>query len=74
MRVLLVEDDRMIAQVLQIRAAPGRLCRGLDADGESTADALRSSAFDLARLDIGLPGRDWLDVLREMRAMAIPRW
>jgi DNA-binding response OmpR family regulator len=37
------------------------------ADGRSAAAALQSSPFDLVLLDLGLPERDGLTVLREMR-------
>ena len=37
-------------------------------DGASAAAALRSSQFDLVLLDLGLPERDGLEVLRELRA------
>ena len=36
-------------------------------DGRHAAAALRTSSFDLVLLDLGLPERDGLDVLREMR-------
>ena len=37
-------------------------------DGRSAAEALRSSRFDVVLLDLGLPERDGLDVLRELRS------
>jgi len=36
-------------------------------DGRSASEALRSSKFDLVLLDLGLPGRDGLEVLRDLR-------
>jgi two-component system response regulator QseB len=36
-------------------------------DGSSAAGALHTSAFDLVLLDLGLPHRDGIDVLRELR-------
>ena len=36
-------------------------------DGLSADEALRTSTFDLILLDLGLPGRDGLDVLRRLR-------
>jgi len=36
-------------------------------DGKSAGAALQSSHFDLVLLDLGLPHRDGLDVLRELR-------
>jgi len=37
-------------------------------DGRSAAEALRSSRFDIVLLDLGLPERDGLEVLRELRS------
>lgn len=68
MRLLLVEDDPMIGESVQdgLRAAGYAVdwCRnGLDAEA-----ALETEGYDLVLLDLGLPGRDGLDVLRSLRA------
>ncbi len=67
MRVLLVEDDGMIAQGLQtaLRQAGSRSIGC--ATASSAAAALQTSAFDVVLLDLGLPHRDGIDVLRELR-------
>ena len=67
MRVLLVEDDGMIAQGLQTALRQGNYAVDWVADGKSADAALRDSVFDLVLLDLGLPQRDGLDVLRAMR-------
>ncbi len=68
MRVLVVEDDRMIASGIE-RALrqEGYVVDGAE-DGKKAAAALRAATFDLVLLDLGLPGRDGLEVLRELRA------
>jgi two-component system response regulator QseB len=67
MRVLVVEDDGMIAKGLdRALRQDGYAVDGV-ADGRSAAEALRTSTFDLVLLDLGLPGRDGLEVLRELR-------
>ncbi|HTV96666.1 MAG TPA: response regulator transcription factor [Steroidobacteraceae bacterium] len=67
MRVLLVEDDPMIAKgLLTALKQEGYAVDGVG-DGRSASEALRSSGFDLVLLDLGLPGRDGLEVLRELR-------
>jgi len=68
MRVLLVEDDPMIAQGLQTALRQDGYTVDWMRDGLSAAGALRTSRFDLVLLDLGLPGRDGLEVLRELRA------
>jgi two-component system response regulator QseB len=67
MRVLLIEDDRMIAQGLQTALRQDGYTVDWTADGNSAAAALHASRFDLVLLDLGLPGRDGLEVLRELR-------
>ena len=67
MRVLLVEDDGMIAQGLQTALRQGNYAVDWVADGKSADAALKDSVFDLVLLDLGLPRRDGLDVLRAMR-------
>jgi two-component system response regulator QseB len=67
MRVLLVEDDAMIAQGLQVALRQAGYAIDWTRDGGSAAAALQTAAFDLLLLDVGLPGRDGLEVLRELR-------
>src|ERR1041385_5039617 len=71
MRVLLVEDDRMIADGMRTALRQDGYAVDWVADGRSASDALRTSAFDIVLLDLGLPRRDGLDVLRELRARRI---
>jgi two-component system, OmpR family, response regulator QseB len=67
MRVLLVEDDAMIAQGLQTALRQGGFAVDWMRDGKSAAAALQASAFDVVLLDLGLPHRDGIDVLRDLR-------
>ena len=67
MRVLLVEDDAMIAQGLQTALRQNGFAVDWMRDGKSAAAALRGSVFDVALLDLGLPQRDGIEVLRELR-------
>jgi two-component system response regulator QseB len=67
MRVLLVEDDRMIAEGLSTALRQDGHVVDWMRDATSAAEALRSSEFGVMLLDLGLPGRDGLAVLREMR-------
>jgi len=67
MRVLVVEDDRMIAKGVQTALKQDGYTVDGVSNGRSAAEALRSSRFDLVLLDLGLPERDGLEVLRELR-------
>jgi DNA-binding response OmpR family regulator len=68
MRVLLVEDDRMIGE--SIRTALRQDGSAVDwvRDGHSADSTLTTEHFDLVLLDLGLPQRDGLDILRAMRS------
>jgi DNA-binding response OmpR family regulator len=68
MRVLLVEDDRMIADGVQTAMRQDGYRVDWVSDGAAASEALRTSTFDLVLLDLGLPRRDGLAVLRELRA------
>ncbi len=67
MRVLLVEDDPMIAKGLQTALRQDGYAVDGVSDGRHAAEALRTESFDIVLLDLGLPGRDGLEVLRELR-------
>ena len=68
MRILLVEDDDMIGESV----VAGLECEGHAVDwvrdGNSALLALNTTEFSLVILDLGLPGKDGLQVLKEMRA------
>jgi two-component system, OmpR family, response regulator MprA len=67
-RVLVVEDDEEIAQVLQRSLRLEGYEVRIAADGEAALD--QSSAFnpDLVILDLGLPKLDGIEVARRLRA------
>jgi two-component system, OmpR family, response regulator QseB len=67
MRVLLVEDDAMIAQGVQTALRQGGFAVDWMRDGKSADNALQTSDFDVVLLDLGLPQRDGIEVLRELR-------
>ena len=68
MRLLLVEDDHMIGEaVLDLLRADGYAVDWVR-DGLAADAALSSQEYDLVLLDLGLPRKDGLDVLRGVRA------
>ena len=66
-RVLLVEDDRMIAEAVRTALQQDGHTVDWMRDGASASAALAASPFDIALLDLGLPRRGGLEVLREAR-------
>jgi DNA-binding response OmpR family regulator len=68
MRLLLVEDDLMIGEsVLDLLRSEDYAVDWVK-DGEMADTALDSQTYDLILLDLGLPRRDGLAVLRRLRA------
>lgn len=68
MRILLVEDDELLGA--GVRDALERARHGVEwvQDGRLALAALGGAAFDLVILDLGLPGMDGVEVLRNLRA------
>ncbi len=67
MRVLVVEDERKIADALKLGLEAEGYQVVLAATGEEGFFCLNSESFDLLLLDRMLPGRDGLEVLKTMR-------
>jgi two-component system response regulator QseB len=67
MRLLLVEDDKMIGEGLQKSLRKEGFAVNWAEDGETAEAALLDGEYDLVVLDIGLPDRPGLDVLRAAR-------
>ena len=67
MRILLAEDDRMIgAAVRDALLQDGYVVDWLR-DGQRADAALAAGQYDLVLLDLGLPGKDGLAILRSLR-------
>ncbi|WP_150912288.1 response regulator transcription factor [Marinobacter halotolerans] len=71
MRILLVEDDPMLAKTML-----GMLKEGNDTvdwinDGQQAMNAIPNEHFDLIILDLTLPRVDGLDILRSLRSKGI---
>jgi two-component system response regulator QseB len=67
MRVLLAEDDAMIGAAVQDRLRGQGLAVDWVRDGRAAETALAGDVYDLLLLDLGLPGREGLAVLRGLR-------
>ena len=68
MRLLLVEDDPMIGEALLDALRAAHYAVDWVRDGTTAESALRSHTYDLMVLDLGLPRRDGLELLRSLRA------
>jgi DNA-binding response OmpR family regulator len=67
MRILLAEDDAMLGDGLQAGLKLAQWSVDWVRDGEAARLALLSQHYDACVLDLGLPRRDGLSVLHEMR-------
>jgi DNA-binding response OmpR family regulator len=67
MRILLVEDDPLLGDGLAAGLRQAGFATDWLKDGESADAALKTEAFDLIVLDLGLPGMDGIEVARQLR-------
>ncbi|MGH8984313.1 MAG: response regulator transcription factor [Acidimicrobiia bacterium] len=66
-RILIAEDEPRIASFLEKGLRANGFTTIIVDDGPTAASVARDRDFDLVVLDLGLPGRDGLDVLSEVR-------
>lgn len=66
-RLLLVEDDAMIGEAIRTGLRRDGFAVDWVKDGESADQVLRTEQFDLLILDLGLPRKDGLQVLKSLR-------
>jgi two-component system OmpR family response regulator len=69
MRVLLIEDDRMVGNAVEQALKDAAYAVDWVTDGEMGIQAARSEAYELALLDLGLPKADGREVLRRLRSL-----
>jgi len=66
-QILVVEDDADIATIMRDYLVAAGFAVDVISRGDRAIESIRTSKPDLLILDLGLPGRDGLDVLREVR-------
>ena len=67
MRLLVVEDDVMVASGLKLGLTEAGYAVDWVGSGERAEEVLRSEVFDAAIIDIGLPCMDGLELTRRLR-------
>ncbi|MEQ1661805.1 MAG: response regulator [Thiobacillus sp.] len=67
MRILVIEDDRLLGDGLQAGLSQAGYAVDWLRDGEAATSALLTETFAAVVLDLGLPKRDGLSVLQWMR-------
>ena len=66
-RILIAEDERPISAFLERGLTANGFTIEIAERGDEALDLARSDRFDLVILDLGLPGMDGFEVLRELR-------
>lgn len=69
MRILLVEDDRMIGEAISVALRDAAYAVDWTRDGETALQAIANQEYQAILLDLGLPKLDGCTVLQRVRAM-----
>ncbi|MBU2812506.1 response regulator transcription factor [Acidithiobacillus thiooxidans] len=69
MRILLVEDDRMIGEAISVALRDAAYAVDWTRDGETALQAITNQEYQAILLDLGLPKLDGCTVLQRVRAM-----
>ena len=70
-RILVVEDQREIAQAIRAMLERRKYAVDVASDGESGYDMLLRGTYDAAVVDVVLPGRDGFALCRQARAEGV---
>lgn len=70
-RILIAEDEPRIASFIEKGLRSNGFATEIVNDGDSAYEYARSGSYDLMILDLGLPRRDGLDVLGQLRGEAV---
>lgn len=71
MRILIIEDEHRIAQALKSGLVNESYAVDIEYDGTSGLGALQANEYDLAIIDVMLPGMNGYDVVRALRSAKI---
>lgn len=69
LRILVAEDNQISQQIIAMMLQAGGHIVTLVGDGDSVLDRYRSAPFDVAVLDMHMPGRTGLEVARAIRTL-----
>lgn len=70
LKILVADDHTMVREGLKriLTEQPDMTVAGEASDGPETLDRVRSGRYDLVLLDIAMPGRGGLDILKDLKA------
>lgn len=67
-RILLAEDDPVVAAIIKQKLSGRRMAVDHFGDGDAALEAARGKPYDLFILDVSLPGLDGFGLLVQIRA------
>ncbi len=69
-KILIADDHPVVRQGLKevIEETPGMMVADEASNGQETLEKVRKSDFDVVLLDISMPGRSGLDILKELKS------
>ena len=67
MKILLVEDDFMIGEAVSVALKDAAYAVDWVRDGDTAWDTIKHGEYQAMLLDLGLPKRDGMEVLRNLR-------
>ncbi|OIO70290.1 MAG: DNA-binding response regulator [Zetaproteobacteria bacterium CG12_big_fil_rev_8_21_14_0_65_55_1124] len=70
MNILLIDDDIELTDLMRRFLGHEGFSVDTAAEGASGLERMRSEVFDLAVIDVMMPGKNGMDVLRELRAFS----
>lgn len=71
-KILIVEDDPSISDLLEMNFSVAGYCCDTANNGKDALERIRKNAYDLAVLDIMLPGIDGFELFQDMQEKQIP--
>jgi two-component system alkaline phosphatase synthesis response regulator PhoP len=71
-KILIIEDEKPIADLIRLNLTMAGFATEQASDGRAALKLVQSAGFDLALLDVMLPGQDGFDLLPRITARGIP--
>ena len=70
-RILIADDHAIVRRGLKqiVADSPDMVVAGEASNGQEAIDKVLKNDYDLALLDISMPGRSGLDILKELKAL-----
>ena len=68
-RILVVDDDETFRRTIQLHLQRHRYTVAVAADGREALNLAQNFAYDVALVDILMPGMDGIDLMRELKAL-----